>query len=267
MSQPPGHHSFPLPGSSTRQSAPDASAEPAEESPAARPNRKVPVALVAAGAAFAAVTAVVVVVAVRGDQHAAAALPTTNLVLPTYPAPSTTTRRTTTTTTTAVTPTTSSPSSASSASGRTTTRSPSAVRRVSGPAGISVELPADWPVEDGTIPSNVQADNPRVPGDLVRFGGSPAPAEPLLDTVAANETQNPNTTPGYQRIRLARGSGAGEVVEWEFLYRRDGRPMHGFARYWRVAGTEYIVYGTGGTATWTDMRAVVDAVVRSATPT
>ena len=135
-----------------------------------------------------------------------------------------------------------------------------------GPEGIVVSIPEDWPVKPGATASNLQADDPGSPGDLIRFGGSPSPAVSLLDSIVQNETDNPNIRDGYQRLRLERVDGTADTVEWEFLFVKDGQSRHAFGRFWRLDGVDYVVYASAGIDTWPNLRRVMDIVILTATP-
>lgn len=153
----------------------------------------------------------------------------------------------------------------------TTTTTPPAAepvgyRTVTGPAGVYVSIPADWTVKQGAVPSNQQADSPT--GDrLIRFGGSESTSLPLLDTVASNETDNPNIVHGYQRLELSPVTTLPvEAVDWEFLWVKDGTTRHGYGRYWRTNGIDYVVYASTTADQWYTMTEIVDVMVRSAGP-
>jgi hypothetical protein len=143
---------------------------------------------------------------------------------------------------------------------------PEGFRTVSGPAGIQVAIPLGWPVKPGAVPSNRQADA-LSGGGLVRFGGSPATGMSLYDTVAGNETANPNIIDGYQRLRLEPVYGFGvEAVDWEFNYFKDGELRHGQGRYWRLGGVDYVVYASAPETSWPPMISVIDTMIATAQP-
>lgn len=143
---------------------------------------------------------------------------------------------------------------------------PSGYRLATGPAIAQVAIPADWTITPGAVSSNVQANSPT--GDrFIRFGGSAATAMPLLDTVATNEVQNPNIADGYQRLRLEPVSMHGlEAVDWEFLFVKDGVARHSYGRYWRLNGTDYVVYASTSVDSWPTMTEIVDVMVSTAGP-
>jgi hypothetical protein len=143
----------------------------------------------------------------------------------------------------------------------------SSYRTVSGPEGVHVAIPADWSVKPGAVPSNLQADSPDGTS-LIRFGGSAAEGRPLLDTVASNETDNPNLATGYVRLRLEPVTTLTvEAVDWEFEFvNKDGVLRHSFGRYWRLNGIDYVVYASTDAAHWDTMAEVVDVMVRTAGP-
>lgn len=139
---------------------------------------------------------------------------------------------------------------------------------MSGPAGISLAIPQAWPVTPGSLATHVQAEDPTTPGSLIRFGGSPSESRPLLDSVASNEQDNSGIQKGYQRLKLARvpSSAGTEIVEWEFTYDANGTIKHAFARFWRLNGTDYIVYAGATAAAWPAMMPVVEVMLRTAGP-
>jgi hypothetical protein len=138
--------------------------------------------------------------------------------------------------------------------------------RVRGPGGITVAIPRGWPVKPGAIPSNRQADAPSG-GGLVRYGGSPSTTMALYDTVAENETANPNVIDGYQRLRLESVYGYGsEAVDWEFMFNKDGELRHGLGRYWRLNGTDYVVYASSPESSWQPMIPIIERMIATAQP-
>jgi hypothetical protein len=267
---------FPAPGGAHR--LPDTTAEavvPAwpvsepselEEKPEPRRNRGALMAIIAGCAVFAAVATVVVIVAVREPAHEETAAPqqlyapivttsSSSGKLTTVPGATTTSASTPATTTTSVTaPTSTVPPSTV----------PASTRRVTGPKGISVEIPADWPVKPGVVPSNMQADSPLVTGDLLRYGGSTSPAMTLLASIVEQETKNPNIRLGYQRLQLTEISP--NVVLWEFLFRKDGVDRHAMGRFWRLNRVDYVVYVSSSVDSWPSMQEVFDVLARTAKP-
>jgi hypothetical protein len=148
----------------------------------------------------------------------------------------------------------------------TTTPPPAEYRTVTGPEGVYVSIPADWTVHEGAVPSNLQADSPNGQG-LIRFGGSASTPTPLYDTVASNETDNPNITNGYQRIELTSvPSLPVEAVDWEFTFVKDGATRHSYGRYWRTNGIDYVVYASTSADLWYAMTDIIDVMVRTAGP-
>jgi hypothetical protein len=143
---------------------------------------------------------------------------------------------------------------------------PAGYRVVTGPAGVYLAIPGEWTVEQGAVPSNLQADSPT--GDrLIRFGGSASTGTSLLDTVASNETDNPNIAIGYQRLLLEPVTSLPvEAVDWEFLWVKDGVARHGYGRYWRLDGIDYVVYASAPADLWYSMTDIVDVMVHTSGP-
>jgi hypothetical protein len=228
-------------------------------------DRGLMIAIVGAVAAFAVVTSVVAVLALRGGEEpgtaAPAALSVTTGVATASSAPNSS-RAAASTLPPSTVPSLGPPPVSSPAPGAV----PHGYRQVSGPGGIMVSIPEGWPVRQGATASNLQADDPDSPGDLIRFGGSPSPAVSLLDAVTQNETNTPNIRDGYKRLRLAQVSGAPDTVEWEFLFIKDGEPRHAFGQFWRLDGIDYVVYVSAGTDTWTRLQPALDVLVHTAGP-
>ncbi|MFD4669980.1 hypothetical protein ACFWNN_09610 [Lentzea sp. NPDC058450] len=204
--------------------------------------------------AFVAVTAVVAVSFMRGEEESP-----NGQGVGGAPVPVTSNRFAPVTTPPQQRYTTTRPSTSVSSSVST----PTGYRAVSGPNGVFVSIPQTWTVGPGSQPTNHQAEDPATPGAVIRYGASASEARPLYDAVAANESGVKN---GYQRLKLATVSSSAEVVEWEFLYTAEGVQRHAFARYWRRAGLDYIVYGASNAADWTQMQQVVYIMVNTAGP-
>jgi hypothetical protein len=89
----------------------------------------------------------------------------------------------------------------------------------------------------------------------------------LLDTVAGNETGNPNIADGYQRIQLAPVTTMPiEAVDWEFTFVKDGVTKHSYGRYWRRDGVDYVVYASTAADLWPTMTEIVDVMIHTAGP-
>ncbi|SFW92122.1 hypothetical protein [Amycolatopsis australiensis] len=221
-------------------------------------------AAVGAGiAAFVAVT-VVVVAAGRdtGTPLATSADGADPLVATTYPTVIPT--ATSTSTYSATTPTDTSQATGSRLSAGSV---PSGYRRISGPAGIEVTIPEDWPVKTGSIPSNDQADAPDGSGTFLRYGGTPTPSMALQDAVAQNEVTNTGIRAGYQRLRLdSVPNGGTETVVWEFLFTKSGQQRHALGWFWRANGYDYVAYASAADSRWNQLQPVLDVFTQTAGP-
>jgi hypothetical protein len=143
---------------------------------------------------------------------------------------------------------------------------PPGYRTVDAPGGLTVAVPARWSVAPSSE-INMQADDPDA-DCLVRFGGSPADADPLDQVVAGFETTNPRIRAGYERVRLDPVSygTADEAVDWEFTFRADDGPRHAYGRYWRLYDTDYVVYASCATGAWPRIGEVIDTLIATASP-
>ncbi len=231
---------------------------------------RVKVVIGAAVTAFVAVTAVIVVSAVtyrpapRSDANsqvlgAGSGAGAYSSYVPTY-APAYASTETPT-------PTTASTTETSSAA--STSYSPGAVpdgyQQVTGPAGVSVSIPAGWSVQRGAFATTDEADAPDGSGSIIRYSGSPTPVLSLPDAVAALERDTPTIRRDYERLRLDELA-SGEVV-WEFRFTtKAGVQRHALGRYWRANEHDYAVYASVDESRWADFQPILDVLVQTAAP-
>jgi hypothetical protein len=144
---------------------------------------------------------------------------------------------------------------------------PDGYRTVSAPAGLTLSIPAGWPVKPGAVASNVQADDPGT-DCLIRFGGETADPRALSDVVAGLEKTTPSIRRDYRRVQLSPVSygAAGEAVQWEFTFRSGTGPRHAFGLYWRIYDTDYVVYGSCSTGAWPRLGEVLTTMADTAAP-
>lgn len=135
-----------------------------------------------------------------------------------------------------------------------------AYQRLTGPGGISVEVPATWRDEPaGKSYRQVGEADPE--GALARFGGYAPTGASLIAEITGGERTNPKIRAGYQRISLSattfQGAGA---VDWQFTFVKDGvtRQVHGL--YWRAGGTEYQIYASAPDVEWPALEPVFDVM-------
>jgi hypothetical protein len=151
-------------------------------------------------------------------------------------------------------PTTAEPEPTTAEPEPTTTEPPSIeddLQTVTGPEGISVQIPASWTVGGSPSAVNQQASDPGDPAVFVRFGGAVPPDVSLLTEIQNGESGNPNVRNGYQRIQLTELSFLERpAVDWEFTFVKDGATRHAFGRYWRQDGLTYVVYLSAPADRW-----------------
>lgn len=141
-----------------------------------------------------------------------------------------------------------------------TTVADAAYKRLTGPGGISVEVPVAW--QDGPGSSSyrqVGEDDPA--GAIARFGGYPPVGSSVLAEITAGERGNPNIQLGYHRLSLSATTfRGGEAVDWEFAFVKNGvtRQVHGL--YWRVGGHEYLIYLSSPWPEWSALQPVFDVM-------
>lgn len=137
---------------------------------------------------------------------------------------------------------------------------------VSGPDGLTTDIPVDWqPMLNN---SYYQANDPNDSGRFVRYGATPAPQGALLDSLRNAERTNPNIQSGYQRIQLVQVAyhGSDPAVDWEFLFVRAGVTRHVESRYWETGGIEYFVYVSATTDTWPQTQPIFTTMANTAAP-
>jgi len=145
---------------------------------------------------------------------------------------------------------------------------PAGYQLVTGPAAVEVPVPETWPVKPGAVPSNLQADDPAVPGRFLRFGGDPVDGSDPVATVRDYEAKTPSIRTGYHRIRLepvAFGP-SGLAADWEFTFLKDGGIRHAYGRYWYDAGTLYVVYLSSYDSDWAASADVLKVVLNDSGP-
>jgi hypothetical protein len=146
----------------------------------------------------------------------------------------------------------------------TATPQPAEYRRVTGPAGLSVDLPRAFEVTSAPSAANHQAADPASPAVFVRFGGSAAPKSTLLAEIEAGERTNPNIRSGYRRIQLSTVTFRGTTaVDWEFTFVKDGIARHAYGRYWRAGRTGYVVYASAPVEQWQLIQPVFEHMLES----
>jgi hypothetical protein len=249
---------------------PDTFEEPPPAPGRGKSTGRVKVVIGAGIAAFAAVTAVIVVSAVtyrsapRSDTGsevvgAGSAAGAYSTYVPTY-SPTYALTETPTSSTTETTFTT----EASYAPGV----APDGYQRVTGPAGVSVSIPAGWSVRRGAFATTDEADAPDGSGTIIRYSGSPTPVMSLIDAVAELERNTPGIRKDYERLRLDEltTDNAGDVV-WEFRFTaKTGEHRHALGWYWRANDHDYAVYVSVEDSGWAELQPTLDVLVHTAGP-
>jgi hypothetical protein len=143
----------------------------------------------------------------------------------------------------------------------TTTEPPDAAyQRLTGPGGISVEVPATWQDGPGSAAYR-QVGEADPAGAFARFGGYAPTVASLLAEITGGERGNPKIRPGYQRISLSATTFRGaEAVDWQFTFVKDGVTRHVHGLYWRAGGTEYLIYLSAPDVEWSALDPVFDVM-------
>lgn len=139
---------------------------------------------------------------------------------------------------------------------------------VSGPDGLTTDVPVNWTPDPTTGSSTlVQLDDPDDPGQFVRYGDGPVPDGDLVSGLAAAARTNPRISDGYHQLALESVSFHGDpAADWEFQFRKDGVLRHVHARYWLVGGHEYFVYVSGPDSEWDQLMPIFTTMADTAQP-
>jgi hypothetical protein len=165
--------------------------------------------------------------------------------------------------------TTTTTTAATTSSSTTTTTSESDLAPVSGPGGITTVIPPGWTVAPTSSPGSVQATDPSDSTKFVRYGGSAAPATPILQSHlgAERDFSSQANRPGYARLTLEQTTVRGyDAVDWEFEWDAPEGRRHVHAMYWRADGTEYFVYVSTRLADWPGYASVFSSMLDNARP-
>jgi len=137
-------------------------------------------------------------------------------------------------------------------------------QQVSGPGGLTVDVPAGWVLTGSPSVDNEQADDPADAQRFVRFGASTPAKASQRDEILAGERTNPNIQRGYHRVQLTSLTfQGGDAVDWEFTFSKAGVTRHARGLYWRANGLGYVVYVSGPDSAWAPLQPVFDRMVAS----
>ncbi|RJQ79045.1 hypothetical protein D5S17_11590 [Pseudonocardiaceae bacterium YIM PH 21723] len=143
-------------------------------------------------------------------------------------------------------------------------QAPSGHKLVDAPGRLRIAVPQSWEVHPGPVEANLQADEPGGPGGRLLFGGNPQSPRKLIEVVSDFE----KGTKDYHRILLSEtGFGAAEqAVDWEYTFTKDGAAQHAQGRYWRMNGTDYVVYLACPESRWPQLGPTLRTAVENAHP-
>jgi hypothetical protein len=217
------------------------------------------VALIAGGAVFAAVVALVAV-HLAGGKHVTTpvAVPTVTVPQPIQQVPAVTGSAAATI----------DPSTTTAAAPLSSGVVPPGYTRVTGPVGIQVSVPSDWPTADESLASVDEVDDPDDQNTYLRYGGSASPSMPLMDAVLQIEDSTAALGNDYQRLSLTDVTSptGDDTVEWQFLFTKNGVQRHAVDWFWRAAGNDYAVYATTSTADWQQLQPTIQVLEQTAGP-
>jgi hypothetical protein len=214
------------------------------------------VALIAAGAVFAAVVVLVAVHISSGRQTVAAPVATVPQPVPQVPVGVDSAVATTDPPVTTTAP----PLSAGMV--------PPGYTRVTGPAGVQVSVPSNWPTADESLASVDEVDDPDDPNTYLRYGGSASPSEPLTEAVFQIEDSTAALGNDYQRLSLTEVTSrtGDDTVEWQFLFTKNGVQRHAVDWFWRAGGNDYGVYAATPVMNWQRLQTTTQVLEQTAGP-
>jgi hypothetical protein len=148
-----------------------------------------------------------------------------------------------------------------------TTVTPAGFERVAGPANVATVIPSGWRIEPTDRPGVVHATDPAEASRWVGYGGTKVTQRNFAEAHIASESALAQRTSDYRRIDLSTATYAGHpAVQWEYQHDDGTGLRHVRSLYWRVAGTEYVVYASGPAAEWPQMQPIYDAMVGYSRP-
>ncbi|GAA2961116.1 hypothetical protein [Actinokineospora diospyrosa] len=144
---------------------------------------------------------------------------------------------------------------------------PDGYQRVAGPGGLITTIPTGWTITRSSGPGAMQATDPTDPTRYVRYGGSAAPAQDLVDAHVDYELRFAEAHRGFQRLSLGTTTyHKVPALDWEFEHDSAAGRRHAHSMYWRVGGTEYFLYASSQAARWSETAPIYRTMVDNTTP-
>ncbi|WP_405063501.1 hypothetical protein OG474_18150 [Kribbella sp. NBC_01505] len=136
-----------------------------------------------------------------------------------------------------------------------------------GPGGIGTKIPSGWTGKVRSGKTDAQATDPAQPTSFLRYGGSPSPAQPLIDVMRNAERNFSTQYPGYKLITLQPNTWREhEAVNWTFEFdTADGR-KHVDSVYWRAGQNDYVIYASALAKNWPTMQEIYQTAHDAAAP-
>jgi serine/threonine protein kinase len=146
----------------------------------------------------------------------------------------------------------------------TTTR----YRRVLGPRGLALDVPASWTVKQVPGTQESIAVDPGDPRRYLQFGAYSTVNPSFPSQLARVQSYALTQRPGYTMLRLQPvGYGtAADAVDWEYTYTPGGVATHALGTYWRLGDAQFVVYASAPQDRWQETLASFHAARESATP-
>jgi hypothetical protein len=145
---------------------------------------------------------------------------------------------------------------------------PSGYTRVTGPVGVEVCVPSNWPTADETLVSVDEVDDPGDQNTYLRYGGSAAAPTSLMTAVLQIEVSTAGLGNDYQRLSITEvtSPSGDETVAWQFLFTKNGVQRHAVDWFWRADGSDYGVYAATPVTNWQQLQPVIQVLEQTAGP-
>jgi hypothetical protein len=138
---------------------------------------------------------------------------------------------------------------------------------VDGPGGVITKIPSGWTAKVRAGKSDAQASDPARPTSFLRYGGSQAVAQPLIEVMRNAEGNFSKQYPGYKLIALQPETWRDhEAVTWKFEFNSaDGR-KHVESVYWRARQNDYVLYASALVPDWPALQKIYSTAYDAAQP-
>ncbi|MFF1822170.1 hypothetical protein ACFVWG_32995 [Kribbella sp. NPDC058245] len=138
---------------------------------------------------------------------------------------------------------------------------------VDGPGGVITKIPSGWTAKVRAGKSDAQASDPARPTSFLRYGGSQAVAQPLIEVMRNAEGNFIKQHPGYKLITLQSETWRDhEAVTWNFEFDTPDGRKHVESVYWRARQNDYVLYASALVPDWPALQKIYTTAYDAAQP-